>query len=339
MLARVSATSFRLAILYLLSAGKCNINFRIVNGELSMQRLSVTYVEMSIPILEYDTDDVDITVNLDSSMNLLNDKEDVYIDVTGDLFTVKQTWFEYGTQRVSEERILMDLDSCDVSGSISTYEIYKLVSASKTLDNVAKECIEALSDITIFDKTAYVSYNNVKLAVKTSLPNMRIQANSIRECNTFMKDGDIEYRYDTKKKILYLLSGKVVNAVSVLDVDKKVVGDFKLYESKVLFMTSVDFGKYNENLSILVSNYKKVKINLTFVTGGIRVFVDNLRSRFTMGDDGEGLFTIIISTSQLSLLTKLFGKDGRIEIAKGENYICLKNNNSNKTLLISGMTY
>ena len=94
-------------------------------------------------------------------------------------------------------------------------------------------------------------------------------------------------------------------------------------------VTNINMQLYNNNLQITLSICKE----------GLGLFIDNIKTQFSIGYTSESLCTITISIAQLIAIQKLFGNCSDVQIKRGDNCICLKQRNSEKTLLIAGMLF
>lgn len=342
MFVRVPGDSFRSVMMFMLSAGKCTVNISVnKNRCLSIQRLGLVCIEREIPILEMDNEIEDITVDIDSYVQFLNSKEVVNISVTGDILQVKQVSFEFSAVRKPEDRMETNLSEIKNKVAFSRYDLVHAVMESRNLDNVGKDNLEPLSDFVVNDGYAYTSYSNTRLCIALGLPNMAIQGETTRELIKFMKaDSRGSYSYDEEAQLLYLTVTEDTYAViPVKSVNLQSKIEFARVLDSVKDVTDINIGKYKDALSVVCTNYKKHTVELTICKGDLRIYVDSINTKFSVGSADRGLFSIKISISQLSAIVKTFGNDASITVAKGDNILCLKQKSLGKQLIMSGIIY
>lgn len=342
MFVRVPGDSFRSVMMFMLSAGKCTVNISVSKNRcLSVQRLGLVCIEREIPILEMDNEIEDITVDIGTYLQFLNSKEAVNISVTGDILHVKQACFEFSAVRKPEDRMETNLSDIKNKIEFSRYNFVHAVMESRNLDNVGKDNLEPLSDLVINDGYAYTSYSNTRLCVRLNLPDMAIQGETTRELVKFMKaDSKGSYAFNKELQLLYLAVTEDTYAViPVKSVNLQNKVEFTRVLSNVKDVTEINVSKYKDTLSVVCTNYKKHNVELTICNGDLRIYVDGINTKFTVGSAERGLFSIKISVSQLSAIVKAFGNDTSITVAKGDNILCLKQKSLGKQLIMSGIIY
>jgi hypothetical protein len=342
MLIRVQGASFKQVMETMLKAGKCHINFEVNNNKLYMQRIGLVYIEETIDIIEVDDVSESITIMIDPVIKVLSDAADVFIYVIGDLCRIVQGSFELSAARVNEDRVKTDVETIKMNGVYSKGSLLANVSCAKSLDGVQRDNNEVLSDVTISGMKAYTTYSNAMLQTELKFPNMTIQGETIRELSRFISmEGDSAYYFDSEKELLYLTIGiNTVAVVPVKSVNPQVAGTFDKILGNLKHCTNIRISDVVDTISVICANYKKQTVELTICNGGVRIYVDNLVTKFGAGSSAVGLFSMKVSTSQLSAIAKLFGAgSNEIEVLKGDNIICLKHGNYNERLMLAGMIY
>ena len=284
----------------------------------------------------------EITVSLDQTLNLINEKEMLTLRVQKEMFELSQKNFTYIATAIPESRI--ESDSLNVTSKDFVFcksEFQRVVQETKTLDEVARGLANNIASIQVYNGNAYIYYSNTALITKLNLPNCSIESGLARELYHILnRTEDCYYVKDDNKGVFKIKVAE--NEAVTLPIQRtnyEMVYGVDNILSNMRNVTNINMQLYNNNLQIICKAYKQLQITLSICKEGLGLFIDNIKTQFSIGYTSESLCTITISIAQLIAIQKLFGNCSDVQIKRGDNCICLKQRNSEKTLLIAGMLF
>lgn len=338
---KVSGKLFKNALLNSMYKTPETVSFYQEDGKLYLQSNSALISNIKVPILESDVDDLDISVIVGSTVQLLNPREDVILEVRGDILQIIQSHFSYGTQRSYESRIPTKAFDMDYSLPYSSDEIKAFNNATKALDEVARVLAGNKESITIRNKKAYIKYSNTGLIMDLDLPDMSITSDALRKVTTALdRSRDSKCCYDKESAVMYFkINADEAVAVPVAEPDNHAVEALEYCLKDTKAVATINFSLYAEYMDAICKAYRKTKVDMSVCQTGLRLFINQLPTSITVGSMSEALCSIQITTAQLQAIHRLFGDCTNVEVRRGENRLCLMQKNSNKVLVIAGLLF
>ena len=342
MFIRISGAELKTNLLELIQGNKrTSINFCLIGNILHLQTSGALIDEKKLVLREYDSKDTtEITVNIEQTINLLNENEPVIINVRGDIMEIKQNSFEFVATRTPEQRVENILDT-STSSKFDNFGLIRFISDSKALDGVAKTLSLGLAPIVIHDNIAYLYYSNTVYSTKVKLPDCSIPSEVARKLsNVLARSKSCSYVHDAESGLLTIsISNNETVTIMSQKANKQLVQGIKNVLVNLRDVATVSLRNYKEYMDIICKAYKKLLLELTICEDGIQLHVDNVSTKFVIGSKGKSLVSIKISTEQLSAISRLFGEEVGVVVKKGDNCICLMQKNSEKKLILAGMLY
>lgn len=342
MFIRIPGAEFKVSLLELIQGNqKTSINFCLIGNVLHLQTSGTLIDEKQLVLKEYDSQDTtEITVNIEQTINLINPKEAVIINVRGDIMEIKQNSFEFVATRTPEQRVESTLDTTQ-SKPFDNFGLIRFISDSKSLDGVAKTLSLGLAPIIVFDNIAYLYYSNTVYSTRVKLPDCSIPSEVARKLsNVLMRSKSCSYVHDAENGVLTInISNSETVTIMTQKTNKQLVQGIKNVLVNLRDVATISLRNYKEYMNIICKAYKKLLLELTICEDGIQLHVDNVTTKFNIGSKGKSLVSIKISTEQLSAISRLFGEEIDVVVKKGDNCICLMQKNSEKKLVLAGMLY
>lgn len=340
MLIRASATDFKESMIMLLQGDRRTaVNFRVVDGRLLMQAMKGVMVERSIPVRCDGTELVDITVMMESTISLLDDKVRVVdVCVDGDMLEVKQSGFSMTALRVPQQSMPVMRDGC--TSLLSAGSLREFAVRAGYLADVAKILGESESPVDFTGGAAYLVYSNTAYLEDISLPDMRLTAEALKSLRKVLFGGQVSYGLDAAGGIFTVRQDKETIVATALKVNyERVQGIRKILGSDLACVGIVDIASHAEIIRAVAAVYKKCMVEVSFCERGIGIFVDSPSVHFSVGEFTGARCTIRINTAQLSCIGRLFGTSRAATVLRGGNLVCLMDKSLRRTLLLSGTIY
>lgn len=339
MFIRVSGAQFRNVLERMLSTRTDNINFYKEGNRLYMHTYGNIIYNVYIDILESDTDEFEVTAIIEKLVGLLSD-EPVTITKTEELLIITQSNFEYSATVGYETRIQSNAYTCECSEPFPKGVVSSLVLDCKTLDGLARDLGMHYAPINIHNGQAYVLYSNTGLVEDVGLKDMCIGSDVLAKVLSIIGKREATYYVDYQRSVMYVkCSESEVIVVNITDVNKRTVETALNYVNAVMEVTDVDMTKYNDVFTLISQLYTKTLLDLSVCDKELAVYIGSATKQFRTGFNSLPLFTLKMSTSQLSALCKMFGKFNNVSVKRGDNKVCLEQKTLRKQLLISGLLY
>lgn len=344
MFIRISADKFKDAVLDMLNNSQnVTVNFKLSGNVLYLQTMNGLIDERLIivdSVEEYK--DNDITVNLDQTLNLINEREILTLKVQKELFELVQKNLTYTAIAIPENRI--DNDSLSITETamlFNKHEFQRVVQEAKALDEVARILASNTASIQVCEGKAYIYYSNTVFITKLNLSNCSIASGLARELVSILNRSKVCYYDKDEKEGVFKIKITDNEAVTlpIQHINYEMVYGVNKVLQDMKTVTNINMKLYNEYMQIICKAYKRLQVTLSVCENGLGLFIDNSKTQFSIGYSSTPLFTITISTAQLMAIQKLFGDCSNVQIERGDNCICLKEQNSEKTLLIAGMLF
>jgi hypothetical protein len=240
-----------------------------------------------------------------------------------------------------DTRINISSDNIQNNGQINSNIIDNIISGFRLSINTSKILEVGVPSVIISNGRVYCLYSNTMIINDTSLlfSDIEIPYNTFNNINKNIDKGNIDLLTDNDKKLLILKSRNsiitcnykipnldLINSINNLINSFSEYGTFRLFSLNNLELISKFFPK--ESLTISFYKDYTIGINITISDGkSIKIGTKNI----------DSIFNIILSTTQFDVLYKLFKDYNTIEVFKGSDTLCLKNNN--KILILSGMIF
>jgi len=319
---------------------KAAVNFRLKEDRLLLQVNKGIVIEKGVRAFWEGQEKIDITVAIDGAMNLLNDEIPmVDLSFDQDMLRITQNLFQYDAIRLPEQAV--DIPEVLAWKRLGIEDVRDIASASVYMDEVGRTLGETSAAIDIYEGVAYIIYSNTAFMCHTSLPNLRMTAESVRGLRKALTGDTAEYSFAWEQGLFVVQQDGVQILVTALRENVEVV-DSVLHSCdsrKQMLLGEYDLTRYAEAIHFISSAYKKVLIDLSVCKGGVGIFVESPSTHFVVGDVKDILCSIRLNTAQLACIGKFFGKCRNVSIRKGGNCLCLEDKQGKKTLVLAGMIY
>ena len=337
----VDGKAFKKAVLNSMYRNPATINFYKDGNRLLLQTSGEIMSNILVPIDSSDNDEFDISAIVGNTVKLLNTKEEVRLELRGEILQIIQSHFSYGTTQSFECRVPTKAFDIVYDVPYQVNMIREFVTATKALDELARVLAVDKVPITIFNKKAYMKYSNAGLVMDLDLPNMSITAESLRKVVSALdRSKERNCHFDAESKVIYFkIADNESVAITVADEDRNTVEVLDTLIAETEFVANINISDYLESMYTICSSYKRIELEFSVCEDGIRMFINQTPTQVVVGSSDNALCTIKISTAQLLAISKLFGEYGLVEVRRSENKLCLRQKNLNKTFIMSGMIY
>lgn len=340
MFIRVSGAEFSKKLLGAIRSKKETVNFHLVGRTLYLQTLGLVSHNIRLNVLETDMTELDASFVFDKVVSLINTKEDVILYLMGDILRAYQTNFEFSAVRSYEERMQNEAFSVDIKQSYSKVVLEEVVNDAKQMDGLARTLGVGYASLTFYNGYAYIKYSNMMMRWKVDFCNMSISIEALRWL--IQKTGDTHrYLLDEESGTLYVyVSEDEVLTTKVNTCNMSTVEVFnKLDNEGKEVIIQVLSSKYNSEIEMISKLYEKSLIDVSFCSNAeIKVYIDNMNTRFEYGSRANIVKSIRISTIQLFTMLKTLG-DGQTSVEIGENKLWLRQIARGKDLIVAGMIF
>lgn len=342
---KTQGCNLKIPLMGLLSErSKDDINFTVKDGLLFLQCSSVITQDkfLSITVLEQDNF-TSVTVTIDSSIELLSDKEDVILTFTDSLLMINQNKYDCTFEAVPIERFEILKLGYNSKGIMQIADFVSLNNHSKYLDGVARLFSVNVSPVHIKDNIGYVIYEDIALMQPIHFPDSSITEEALRKiCPSIVRADTRALEYvmntETGNVLVNIETGDEILFV-IKRVDSSVSRMFEKMQRNMKYECTINLSQYKRERAIILRTYKKVNITLAFTNDSMGMYVDNAKSKVRVGIDSEVLFSIRTTSAHLLAINKLFGDESEIEVLRGENSICLYKRSTETKLFLCGMIY
>lgn len=320
---------------------KVMFNFKTNGQEVDVQVLDdyTACTKFECKCLDGDTKETDISVWITKFIKILNGKEPIRFTITDAALLIEQSTFyctllrEYEARREFPDASIFDLKPA-IPGRLKY-----LVHHSQASTGLAKELALSEPDPMFVNGKYYVDYKQTFFVDTIPYPSHCIPFSTLKNFAYKLKEG-AQYFDIPENNTIYFKSGKYefwipttdynINGSLISAVDKKL--------NECMSITVVKFSEYKDRLATLASAFPKTKMVFTIGENSFNVGVDTNNAHMLIGYQmTKSFLSLHVTSAQLDVIVKLFGDDEQVEILRGANCICLKNNT--KTLLISAMIY
>lgn len=340
MFIRVSGAEFAEKLANAVKGKKEVVNFLLKESTLYLQTMGVVRHNIRVSVIETDMDELDASYVMDKMLGLLSTRDDVYLYFSGDLLRVAQTNFEFNAMKSYEERIENDAFEERKYCSFNRLLLSKIVTGAKQLDVLARSLGVGYSSLQFKDGSAYLMYSNMFVKWEAPFIDMSISIDTLK----WVIDKTSEYTtyyFDSVTRVLYFyISYNEILTVEVNEVNPMVAETYQKMLSDPQRKSLITLGtKYNSQLEVIAKGYDKTLVDVSFCEdGNVRIYIDNVVTRFAYGSGANALKTIRISTVQLSTMLKLLGST-RTEVEIGDNKLWLRQLAEKTDLVIAGMLF
>lgn len=339
MLVKASTAHFKESVNALLQGEKkAAVNFRLKEGGLLLQVNKGVVIEKGVKALWDGQQKVDITVALDGSINLLNEKIPmVDLAFDQDMLRITQELFQYDALRLPEQAV--EIPEIVTWKKLSIEDVRDIASASTYLEEVGRSLGETSAAIDIYKGMAYVIYSNTAFMCPTTLPDLRMTAESVRGLRKALVGSTGEYNFLEEQGLFIARQDGVRTLVTALRENVEMVDSVlrSCNPSRQVLLGKYDLTRYAEAIRFIGSAYRRVLLELSVCKGSVGIFVESPSAHFVVGDVKDIQCSIRLNTAQLACIGKIFGQCRKVSIRRGENCLCLEDRQWGKTLVLSGM--
>lgn len=344
MLIKTSTADFKQNIIEALQGvSKICINFCIKDNMLILQTTAGTVVERVICVKSIEKQlDKDITVIVDRTLELLNEKEEITeIEISEEMLIIRQKSFMFSATSQPELRVEINDSASQEFVRFDSNEFKSIASESRMLDDLTKLLGVDTAPINIVNGRAFVVYSNTVYVRNCKFPNVKIPSEMARKTASILTGNtSIQYRFNQESGNLELKVGDKKRVVmSTLNPDYRIVEAVAEKEQSLKFINKINISKYKAILDTVCRVYKKLLVDVSICNSDLRIFTNNISTQLDLGSKEIPDITVRISTAQLAAITKLFGELSEVEVLKGENMICLRHPYAKRILMIAGMLF
>lgn len=341
MIVKVSGSRLCKVLTDFVRSSKVMFNFRCNGNKMDIQILNEYTVLTSIPVESLDNDfrEQDISVYLTKAINILSKDDDVIFTFNEACLNIEQGAFSCMFIREFEARREYPDTSMYMLLPLGMKLKY-LVSSVVGMGSLSKELKVLEPDPIILRDHFYQKYPSTVFRDTYEFPGCSIALKTLKDI-VYRLDDKAVYHYDEQTSIIYI-KDKDYN-IWIPTADYNVSGnqisaiDKKIEECKPC--TTIKIKDYLYRFKVMTDAYPAQKLVLTIGEESVRVALNVTNANLTVGDDiSTYLFSMNITSAQLSVICKLFGEEDSIEILRGGNAICLRSDKT-KNLLIVGTIF
>lgn len=323
-----------------IKSGKVMMNFKCCGNALHVQVLEEYTACVSIELLSNDSSDSrSISFYASGVLHVISKEEDVIIDITENVISFKQGTFN--CTMVSEfegRKELPDISSLEFI-ECNANRLKYLTSSAKSLVPITREMQVFQIDPVFSNNQFYVIYDCIAFVESMKFPECCISQETMSAVCYKLDEKSI-YTYIPDKQLIVIKSSFYTFYVTTLNYNimaSDINGVSKLIrESKP--HSSINLKRYLEQLKVVVKEFPKREMTLSFSKDKYRVNISSPNAYFSVGDDFEvGDFSMTITSAELGIILSIFKEEDSVEVRRGVNSICLQY--KEKRLLITGLLY
>lgn len=324
--------AFKSLIPFIGKKGYVNLSRR--GDILVVQAQSNIITEYEIPLLPDSTieDGKSITLGLKANFNLINGNDPISISVTESTTANEVYLMDDGYAMIQQGSLVIHAEtvtadrykiSKDLEGStiVSSSIFNELVYMSRCVVQIAKLLGVSESSIDIVDGVAYANYSNISISTETTLPDMSLSVNTLREIDKAVVSGDELYMIvDLEESSLRLISrGKYIIHVTASKPNYRLINGLIASGTRCKKACSTNLPEDQSFLFEVVKLNAKSKIDLHLSDQSIGLVMSG-EMMLKYGNIKDGI-TLSINTSTLYTILKWFGSR-RIDVYK-EGHTCI----------------
>lgn len=349
MLVRVEGQEF-IKVLSTICSTKQVVNFTLEDDLLLIEVFEPLIVSIPIRIIsvkkQFDNDSYkSISIELNSSYNLIPEQCDVDLDIGKDILTISAPGYECRFKSAYEDRFNMPTTfSGEFKELDSGYGLENVVRLSQYISTFSKYMQVEEPAIIVKEKQAYIMSSAVAIKSNLNFPDSTWLRSVLRAMNTVFRVNHID------KPTLRINNGSGVYGVIKFDEYSEMAFSMRFTHnsqidavngviSSLQKICSISIGVLADKVKIIEKIYKKADVDIAFGEGTyfikIRVGTDSELVFGTRNTENK-IYIIDASIPLLSLINNIFKNSNSVEVYGGNRYVMFKD--SNNLLLTTGLT-